>query len=228
MSREPIAPICSFSSSSAGRGGRNPPSHQTSFSGGISTREAACASDVVRWALCFGGSAGARGKVIGDHRRERIRLSVNSRRTGLDADGMTQLERAKDRVERMAADVSKRASAEIPPTAPFERRIGGVIRLFGRRPGQRSHARVSGTDGASAGRVTPWGQYSLRRPFEGRSVQMWASRMGPRTPLQTISQRRRVPSRLVPGCPFGCQFFSRANVATCRASDTECVSGFSQ
>ena len=102
----------------------------------------------------------------------------------------------------MAADVSKRASAEIPPTAPFERRIGGVIRPFGRRPSQRSHARVSGTDGASAGRVTPWGQYSLRRPFEGRSVQMWASRMGPRTPLQTISQRRRVPSEACPWLPI--------------------------
>ena len=46
----------------------------------------------------------------------------------------------------------------------------------------------------SAGRSTPCGQYSLNRPFEGRSVHTCTSRTGPIALSAIISASRRVAS----------------------------------
>src|SRR5437763_1991571 len=41
---------------------------------------------------------------------------------------MAELQRAENRVERMATDIAERAGAEIPPAPPFERQVSRMIR----------------------------------------------------------------------------------------------------
>src|SRR5205807_973990 len=53
-------------------------------------------------------------------------LLIHASRCGLNAGRRAQLERAKDRVHGVAADVAERTGAEIPPAAPYKRQINRV------------------------------------------------------------------------------------------------------
>ena len=75
------------------------------------------------------------------------------------------------------------------------------------------------------------GDYTIAAKGDKISIKgvMMPTRTGPMAPAQTDSQRRRCSSVAWPWLPIWvATFFSRAAWATCRASQTEWVSGFSQ
>src|SRR5262249_12042776 len=69
----------------------------------------------------------ARGKLVADDAPLRTGLGVHSRRLGLDTDRRVELQGPKRRIRIVASHVPQRAGAEIPPAAPFEGQIVGVI-----------------------------------------------------------------------------------------------------
>src|SRR5207253_3688071 len=72
-------------------------------------------------------------KMISHHGGQWISFLIHPRRTGFHAGRMPKLQRAKDRIASMTADIAERAGPEIPPTAPFERQVGRIVRPKRRR-----------------------------------------------------------------------------------------------
>jgi len=70
---------------------------------------------------------GTRRVTVGDHRAEGEGILVHPGRCGLDHGRSAELESAEHRIHRVAPDIPQRASAEVPPTAPAERRVNGVV-----------------------------------------------------------------------------------------------------
>ncbi len=63
-----------------------------------------------------------------DHRSRWSRLREEFRGTGVDAGRMLELQRPGNMSESVAAHISQRPCAEVPPSAPFERHISRMIR----------------------------------------------------------------------------------------------------
>src|SRR5436190_11444911 len=204
----PVVSIAASLSISAGRGGRSPPSYHVSVTGGIFSRAA------------------------------------NSYVT-IDASGYVSSFTRDELTSTLSGGPSfsarKTASSEWHPMSPRApvpkshqpRHLNGTYAgLYGRSgagPSHMSQSSVEGTGGVSVGRPIPCGQYSLKRPFDGRSVQACTSRTFPIAPSQIVSHNRRVPSDAWPWLPICViTLYLRAASAICRASQTECVSGFSQ
>ena len=78
------------------------------------------------------GAAGR--EVVGDARHRRRRLREEGRRLGHDARRLVELQGPERRVHRVAGDVAEGAGAVVPPPAPAERVIGGVVRPLGGGP----------------------------------------------------------------------------------------------
>src|SRR5947199_275825 len=72
-------------------------------------------------------------ETVSDDGSERVGFLIHSRGGRLHAEWMSQLERAEHGVEGVASDVAQSTGPKVPPTAPFEGQIGGVIRARRRR-----------------------------------------------------------------------------------------------
>src|SRR5947208_6106759 len=73
------------------------------------------------------GSIALRGEGVGDARARGRALGEQLGRFGLDPRRVAQVERPERRIHRVAGDVAQGTGAEVPPTAPLERRVRGVI-----------------------------------------------------------------------------------------------------
>jgi len=119
-------------------------------------------------------------KFVGDHGSERISFVVHASRTGLNAEWIAPLasvlppskrewgaefKRTKHRVHCMAADVTECAGAEIPPAAPFEGKISGIIRARWRG----AEPEIPIESGRNWGRVF-WPRHTLRPIFVEETV----------------------------------------------------------
>ena len=133
-----------------------------------------------------------------------------------DADGIFQIERPEGRVHDVAAEVAKRAGAEIPPRAPACRVIGRVIGPH--RGGADPQIPVQPfRDG---GRVLGPADLDALRP-DGRFVQPWTSRTLPIAPSRIHSRISRLPSPEWPWLPICVTtlYFRAASVSSARFLD---------
>ena len=90
------------------------------------------------------GSLAAGGEVVLDARRRRGGLGEGGSGLGDQAVGVAQIVGPERRVHRVAGDVAQRSGAEVPPAAPVERMVGGMVRAEGRGPEKRSQSSHSG------------------------------------------------------------------------------------
>ena len=75
----------------------------------------------------------ASAELVSHPRGNRICFIVDQRAGGLDSQGGLQLQSTPDRIYTVAADITQSTGSEIPPAAPFERRIGRMIWPLRRR-----------------------------------------------------------------------------------------------
>ena len=180
-----LSPIGRPSSSSSGRGGIMPPSHQVSLTSGMPSRGRKL--DSGRWSsagyFSFFGS-------VFSHKS----LPVG-RDTAFHAHGILQFQGPEGGVEDVASQVAQRAGAEVPPRPPVARMIRRDDR--GDRPPDRS----TGPNRATAGRAAFPSDARPRCPAARRGD--W-SRHAPRGPLRWPRSRstRRVNRDAVAGVPL--------------------------